>query len=120
LLLAHFDISEMASSFKTIIVGGGTAGCVITSCLTEDPSRSVLLLEAGQDYPPASRIPSTIRSAQYVPMRGHAPEGLYDPDHDWNLNVKVSSDGSSMQVPQGKIMGGGSAINGSISLRGLR
>jgi choline dehydrogenase-like flavoprotein len=51
-------------------------------------------------------------------MRGHAPEGPYDPEHDWNLNMNVSNDGSSMQVPQGKIMGGGSAINGSIFLRG--
>jgi choline dehydrogenase len=50
-------------------------------------------------------------------MRGHTPRGLYNPEHDWNLNVKVSSNGSSMQVPQGKIMGGRSTINGSISLR---
>ena len=108
----------MSSHSDTIVVGAGTAGCVIAGRLTEDASLNVLLIEAGQDYPPTAEFPRSIRSAQYVPMRGHAPEGSYDPQHDWNLNVKVSSDGSSMQVPQGRLMGGGSAINGSIALRG--
>lgn len=49
-------------------------------------------------------------------MRGHSLS--YDPDHDWNLDVRVSSDGSTMAVPQGRLVGGGSAINGSIALRG--
>lgn len=49
-------------------------------------------------------------------MRGHSL--TYDPDHDWNLTVSVSSDGSTMDVPQGRVVGGGSAINGSIALRG--
>lgn len=49
-------------------------------------------------------------------MRGHSL--TYDPDHDWNLDVQVSSDGSTMAVPQARVVGGGSAINGSIALRG--
>jgi choline dehydrogenase len=49
-------------------------------------------------------------------MRGHSL--TYQPDHDWNLNVHVSSDGSTMAVPQARLVGGGSAINGSIALRG--
>lgn len=108
----------MSLCFDTVVVGAGSAGCVIAARLTEDTSHNVLLIEAGRDYPPSSEVPKPIRSSQYVPMRGHAPEGLYDPEHDWNLNVKVSDYGSSMQVPQGRLMGGGSAINGSISLRG--
>jgi choline dehydrogenase len=108
----------MAPFYDTIIVSGGTADCVIASRLTEDSSQSVLLLKAGQNYPRTSRFPTTIQFAEYVPMSGHAPECLYGLEHNWNLNLKVSSDGSSMQVPQGKLKGGGSAINWSISLRG--
>jgi choline dehydrogenase len=112
------SVFPMSLRFDTIVVGAGTAGCVIAARLTEDASHNTLLIEAGQDYLPSAEFPRAIQSVQYVPMRGHAPEGYYDPQHDWNLNVKVSSDGSSMQVPQARLVGGGSAINGSIALRG--
>jgi choline dehydrogenase len=105
----------MAETFDVVVIGGGTAGCVVATRLSEDASRRILLLEAGNDYATRDKLPAALADVRYVPMRGHAP----DPDsvHDWGL-AAVAKDGSAIAVPQGRAIGGGSAINGSISLRG--
>jgi choline dehydrogenase len=104
----------MNESFDVIVVGGGAAGCIVAARLSEEAERSVLLLEAGHDYAPGT-TPAGVLDASYVPMRGHAPS--FDPDHDWGLTVH-SGGGSGISVPQGRLIGGGAAINGAISLRG--
>ena len=106
----------MADQFDYVVVGGGAAGCIVAARLSEDPSRSVLLLEAGQDYAPGA-TPAEVLDAKYVPMRGHAP--TFDPDHDWGL-VAHSRGGAGISVPPGKLIGGSAAINGGISLRGAK
>src|SRR3954466_3816752 len=105
----------MSAKFDVIVVGGGTSGCVLASRLSEDESQNVLLLEAGPDYRDWAHTPAAIADARYVPMRGHAPNP--DPIHDWGLVVEAA-DGSKMSIPQGRAMGGGSAINGTTAPRG--
>lgn len=105
---------QSAGGRRIIVVGGGTAGCIVAARLSENPLDSVLVLEAGTDYRSLEETPAGVLDAKYVPMRGHAPE--VDPKHDWGLTIGMA--GTTIVVPQAKLIGGGSAINGAIALRG--
>lgn len=104
----------MPKQYDVIIVGGGTAGCIAAARLSEDGARSVLLLEAGPDYASTAMTPPGVLDARYVPMRSHAP--AFDPDHDWRISVLLS--GTRIVIPQARLIGGGSAINGTLAFRG--
>ena len=93
-----------------VIVGGGSAGCVMAARLSEDKDVSVLLLEAGpRDVDP------------YI----HMPVGFFKMTSGplvWGYETKPGReiDGRSMVYPQGRVLGGGSSINAQVFTRGCR
>ena len=98
--------------YDTIVVGAGSAGAILATRLSEDPERSVLLLEAGPDYPDFAQLPEAIKF-------GYGTDtGNWNPVHNWQYIARATDKIERMPVPRGKVTGGSSAINAQIFLRG--
>jgi choline dehydrogenase len=102
-------VTRLAGDFDYIIVGAGTAGCILAERLSADPRRRVLILEAGgmDDW-----------------IWFHIPAGylftIANPRSDWMFRTEVEPglNGRSLTYPRGKVIGGSSSINAMISMRG--
>jgi len=99
------------SAFDYIVVGAGSAGCVLASRLTEDPGTRVLLLEAGpRDTDPWIHVP-----LGYGKLFARAAVNwAYESEPEPNLG------GRRIFTPRGKVLGGSSSINGLVYIRGQR
>ncbi|HEY1616413.1 MAG TPA: GMC family oxidoreductase N-terminal domain-containing protein [Streptosporangiaceae bacterium] len=94
--------------FDFIVIGAGTAGCVLAARLSEDPGARVLLLEAGgQERTHAMTVPN-------------AWPGNLGSAADWGQATTAQADGEPAPYPRGKALGGSSAINAMAHVRGHR
>ena len=99
--------------YGVVIVGGGAAGSVLAGRLAENTDTSVLLLEAGPDYPDPANLPDEIK------FGGTRFAEAETSEHNWALRGLITEEQGAIHVAQGKVIGGGSSINGQAMQRGL-
>ena len=99
-------MSDLPETADMVVVGGGSAGAVLAARLSQDPARTVLLLEAGPAYAPDA-FPPALLDARI----------LDDPRHDWGYTARATDQAPNIRAARGKVLGGSSAVNAGVAIR---
>lgn len=103
--------NSLDQEYDYIVIGAGSAGCVLANRLSADPMNKVLLLEAGaKDWNPWIHVP-----VGYF-------KTMHNPSTDWCYMTEPDKgiDGRKLQWPRGKVLGGSSSLNGLLYVRGQK
>jgi predicted dehydrogenase (TIGR03970 family) len=101
------------TAYDVVVVGAGAAGAPLAARLSEDPARTVLLVEAGRDYPATDAYPAELLDAGLMAaaMPGHPG--------NWAYHANLTPD-LPYAVARGKVLGGSTALNGAYFVRARR
>ncbi len=111
MILTYRAPRTLQKIYDYIVIGAGSAGCVLANRLSADPAHRVLLLEAGgRDYNPWIHIPV----GYFKTMHNPSTDWCYRTEPDPGINER------QLQWPRGKVLGGSSSLNGLLYVRGHR
>jgi choline dehydrogenase len=96
----EIGMPDLPGTADVVIVGGGSAGSVLAARLSQDPARTVLLLEAGPACAPDAFPPALLDART-----------LDDPRHDWGYTARATGQAPDIRASRGKVLGGSSAVN---------
>jgi choline dehydrogenase len=101
-----------SAKHDVLIIGAGSAGAILAARLSEDPARLVTLVEAGPDYPDKEAMPDDVK------FGFGTTSGIVSVSHDWHYEADLTSRCLNSHLPRGRLVGGCSAVNAQIFLRG--
>lgn len=99
----------MSREYDVIVAGAGSGGSVVAARASEDPRIRVLLIESGPGYPNLEGLPEDLRNVNHASFTVH----------DWKLEYTPSATSRTLPFTRGRVVGGSSAVNTAIALRGV-